>query len=114
MKEILRLFENKEQKIMLVCQIIGDVVSTTKSNKIEGFKLLVVQPVDVHELKPSGSPLVAVDTVGAGEGEYVLISQGSSARLTDQTQDKPVDAVICAILDYIEIEGKRTFSKGEA
>lgn len=98
---------------MLVCQVVGDIVSTTKSSMIEGFKLLVVQPVDVFELKPSGSPLVAVDTVGAGEGEHVLICQGSSARLTAQTKDKPVDAVIFAIIDYIEIEGKRTFSKGE-
>lgn len=99
---------------MLVCQVVGDIVSTTKSSKIEGFKLLVVQPVNVFDLKPSGSPLVAVDTVGAGESEHVLICQGSSARLTQMTKDKPVDAVIFAIIDYIEIEGKRTFSKGES
>lgn len=99
---------------MLVCKVIGDVVSTTKSSQIEGYKLLVVQPIDVFELKPNGSPLVAVDTVGAGEGEVVLIVQGSSARLTDKTKDKPVDAAIFAILDYIEIERKRTFSKGES
>ncbi len=96
---------------MLVCRIVGDVVSTQKSEKITGFKLLIVQPVDLHEQKSQGSPFVAVDTVGSGVGEIVLVVSGSSARLTGLTDNKPVDAAIMGIIDYITIEGKRTFSK---
>jgi len=94
-----------------VCQIVGDVVSTHKSELMQGFKLLVVQPVDMYDLKPIGSPYVAVDTVGAGIGEVVLVVQGSSSRLTSLTEKKPVDAAIMGIIDYITIEGKKTFSK---
>ena len=96
---------------MKVCQIVGDVVSTHKSELMQGFKLLVVQPVDMYDLKPIGSPYVAVDTVGAGIGEVVLVVQGSSSRLTSLTEKKPVDAAIMGIIDYITIEGKKTFSK---
>ena len=67
---------------MKVCRVVGDVVSTHKSEMIKGFKLLVVQPVDMYEFNPQGSPYVAVDTVGAGVDEIVLVVQGSSARLT--------------------------------
>ena len=96
---------------MKVCRVVGDVVSTHKSELITGFKLLVVQPVDMYDLKPQGSPYVAVDTVGAGEDEIVLVVQGSSSRLTELTDQKPVDAAIMGIIDYITIEGKKTFSK---
>jgi microcompartment protein CcmK/EutM len=87
------------------------VVSTRKSEKLTGAKLLVVEPVDFAEQHGEGRQLVAVDSVGAGEDEIVLVVQGSSARLTETTRDSPVDATIMAIVDYIELEGKRTFAK---
>ncbi|MBU1218428.1 EutN/CcmL family microcompartment protein [Myxococcota bacterium] len=96
---------------MLLARVIGNVVSTRKSESMTGSKLLIVEPVDYKEQKADGKPLVAVDSVGAGVGEIVLIVQGSSARLTETTKDRPADASIIAIVDYVEFEGKRTFAK---
>jgi microcompartment protein CcmK/EutM len=61
--------------------------------------------------QPFGKPLVAVDTVDAGVGDLVLIAQGSSARMTDLTKDSPVDAVIMAVIDSLEVSGTVTFRK---
>ncbi len=96
---------------MKVCKVIGNVVSTKKDENIQGFKLLIVQPVDMYELKPEGDPFVAVDAVGSGEGEIVLVVSGSSSRLTEMTKDRPTDATIQAIIDFIKIDGKQTFAK---
>lgn len=96
---------------MLLARVVGNVVSTRKSERLVGTKLLIIEPVDFKQQKADGKPLVAIDSVGAGVGEIVLIVQGSSARLTDTTKDTPVDATIMAIVDYIELEGNRTFSK---
>jgi len=96
---------------MQLCRVIGNVVATRKDEKLEGLKLLIVQPVDFTTQKPDGKPLVAIDSVGAGEGEIVLVVSGSSARQTTATTNKPVDATIMAIVDYIEIDKKRVFSK---
>ena len=96
---------------MLLARVVGNVVSTRKSECLTGNKLLVVEPVDFSQQKSDGKPLVAIDSVGAGVGEVVLIVQGSSARLTETTKDSPVDATIMAIVDYIELKGNRTFSK---
>jgi ethanolamine utilization protein EutN len=83
------------------------VVSTQKIAKFRGMKLLLVQPYINKEgkLQISGSSVVAVDGVGAGVGECVLFTQGSSARLTPATKDAPVDAVIVGIVDTIEVGG---------
>jgi microcompartment protein CcmK/EutM len=96
---------------MLLARVVGNVVSTRKSERLTGTKLLIIEPVDFRHQKPDGKLLVAIDSVGAGVGEVVLIVQGSSARLTETTKDTPVDATIMAIVDYIELEGDRTFSK---
>lgn len=96
---------------MLLARVLGNVVSSRKTERLSGAKLLIVEPVDFAEQKSDGKPLVAVDSVGAGEGEVVLIVQGSSARLTDASKDSPVDATIMAIVDYVELEGRRTFAK---
>ncbi len=96
---------------MLLARVVGTVVSTRKDETLQGSKLLVIEPIDFDEQKPDGKRIVAVDSVGAGEGEVVLIAQGSSARLTDSTKDRPVDATIMGIVDYIEIEDQRTFAK---
>jgi len=92
---------------MFIAKVIGNVVSTQKNAKFRGMKLLVVQPYIVKDgrLMVSGSSVVAVDSVGAGVGECVLFTQGSSARLTPTTKDTPVDAVIVGILDALEVEG---------
>ena len=96
---------------MRLSRVIGDVVSTTKNEKLEGFKLLLVQPVDPLTLKACGDPVVAVDTVGAGEGEVVIFVAGSSARMTSMTHERPVDSAIIGIIDYVDVGGERTFAK---
>jgi microcompartment protein CcmK/EutM len=96
---------------MLLARVLGNVVSTRKADKLTGRTLLIVEPVDFETQRPEGKPIVAVDSVGAGEGEIVLVVQGSSARLTETTQDTPVDATIMGIVDYVELRGRRTFSK---
>lgn len=94
---------------MFLAKVIGNVVSTQKDPRFSGMKLLLIQPYINKEgvLVTSGSSVVAVDSVGAGTGECVLFTQGSSARLTDMTKDKPVDAVIVGIVDSVEVDGKR-------
>jgi len=93
---------------MFLGKVIGNVVATQKDPKFQGAKLLLVQPYVNRDggLVVSGSSIVAVDSVGAGEGECVLFTQGSSARLTPGTKEMPVDAVIVGIVDAIEVEGR--------
>jgi microcompartment protein CcmK/EutM len=93
---------------MLIAKVTGSLVSTEKVGSMTGFKLLVVEPyrVDPKERKTlvtTGRSMVAVDTVGAGEGEFVLITQGSSARLTPETKSLPVDTVIIGIIDSVHV-----------
>ena len=94
---------------MFLAKVIGNIVATHKNPKFNGMKLLFLQPYIASEgkLKPSGSTVVAVDSVGAGTGECVLFTQGSSARLTGMTKDTPVDCVIVGIVDSVEIQGAR-------
>jgi ethanolamine utilization protein EutN len=94
---------------MFLAKVIGNVVSTQKHPRFVGMKLLLIQPYITREeqLVQSGSSIVAVDSVGAGEGELVMFTQGSSARLTDSTRECPVDAVIIGIVDTVELGGKR-------
>ena len=95
---------------MLIAKIIGTTVSTIKNEKLVGRKLMICQQTDATgEL--IGKPYVAVDTVNAGVGELVLTAHGSSGRQTDITKDTPVDAVIMAVIDHLEVDGKRTYEK---
>lgn len=96
---------------MITCKVLGSVVCTRKDEKLVGTKLLVVQPISLDNQAHDGKSLVAVDTVGAGEGEIVLVVSGSSARQTTKTQNTPVDAVIMGIVDSIELEGKVVYRK---
>ncbi len=96
---------------MLIARVIGLVVSTMKYSTLTGSKLLIVQEADVAG-KPVGNPLVAVDTVDAGEGDLVLVAQGSAARQTEMTHNRPVDNVIMAIVDTLQTDGSVTFRKG--
>ena len=95
---------------MLIGKVVGTVVSNRKDPKVEGFKFLLVRQVDV-DLQESADYVVAVDVVGAGIGEYVLYARGSSARQTVQTDKRPVDAVIMAIVDQWEIGGELKYHK---
>lgn len=95
---------------MVFARVTGNVVCTLKDEKLVGAKLMLVQPVDLAGAA-KGNPLVAVDAVGAGEGELVLLVQGSSARQTSRTNNTPVDAVIFAIVDTVEQSGKTVFKK---
>lgn len=97
---------------MIFARVTGSVVCTQKDEKLVGSKLLLLQPVDLAGAA-KGNPLVAVDSVGAGEGELVLVVQGSSARQTSRTEGRPVDAVIFAIVDNVEQNGKHAFSKSK-
>lgn len=97
---------------MIFARVTGNVVCTQKDEKLVGCKLLLVQPVDLAGAA-KGGPIVAVDAVGAGEGELVLLVQGSSARQTSRTNNNPVDAVIFAIVDTVEQGGKKVFTKAQ-
>jgi carbon dioxide concentrating mechanism protein CcmL len=90
---------------MKMGRIVGSVVATRKDASLVGAKLLVVENLS-PDLKPEGGYVVAVDAVGAGAGEIVLYAAGSSARQTPATKDRPVDAVIMAIVDSFEAHGK--------
>lgn len=88
---------------MILAQIIGTLVATRKHDKLVGSKIQVIQPLDPASETPNGCPMVAVDTVGAGVGEVVIVTTGSSARLGLDASDGPVDATIIGIVDQLEI-----------
>ena len=95
---------------MLIAKVVGSAVATIKDQNLNGVKLLVVREANARG-EPIGKPLVAIDTVDAGVGDVVLIASGSSARQTSITRDRPVDAVIMALLDSLEVDGEMTFRK---
>ena len=95
---------------MLLGRVTATVVASHKEPLTEGWKLLVVRQLDAED-KETGGYVVAADAVGAGVGEVVLYASGSSARNTEVTRDKPCDAVIMAIVDTWEIEGKEIYRK---
>ncbi len=90
---------------MILGRVIGTVWSTRKDEYLVGAKFLIVRQLDL-DYKPKESVVVAVDSVGAGVGEVVLVAQGSSARQTTFTRNKPIDAVIMAIVDKLDISVK--------
>ncbi len=92
---------------MKLGRVIGSVVATRKDASLESLTLLIVENV-TSALEREGGYVVAVDSVGAGVGEVVLYATGSSARLTAVTKDRPVDAVIMAIVDSFDIDGRVT------
>lgn len=96
--------------LMILGKVTGTVVATQKDEKLVGSKLLIVQDVNLDgDLERTYT--VAVDAVGAGIGEIVLIATGSSARQTNVTSNKPVDGVVMAIVDTIEIDGEVRYMK---
>ncbi len=95
---------------MQIARVVGATVATIKDEKLVGRKLLIVREAD-ESGTAVGKPYVAIDTVDAGTGDLVLIAAGSSARQTTQTKDTPVDAVIMAIVDTLEVNGALTFRR---
>src|ERR1700736_3266560 len=100
---------------MFVAKVTGSVVATQKVASMIGRKLLTVEPLRVDpagrdQLVGTGRSFVVVDTVGAGQGEMVLIVQGSSARLTPETEKLPIDCAIIGIVDTVNVENKTIFS----
>jgi ethanolamine utilization protein EutN len=99
---------------MYLGKVIGSVVSTKKDESMRGRKLLLLRPMlidpeDPSKFKPGGNTIVAVDTLGAGEGEFVMFAQGSSARQADGLKSMPVDAAIVGLVDTVSIQGKKTY-----
>lgn len=86
---------------MVLGKVVGNVWATRKDEKLTGIKLLIVRSVDL-EYREKDTYVVAADSVGAGVGEIVLYCTGSSARQTGTTENRPVDAVIMAIVDRLE------------
>jgi ethanolamine utilization protein EutN len=95
---------------MLLGKVVGTVVSTRKEPTLEGSTLLLVRGLDLDN-KPTSTLVVAVDAVGAGVGEVVLYASGSSARQTERTKDRPVDATVMAIVDQLEVGGTLKYVK---
>jgi microcompartment protein CcmK/EutM len=93
-------------------KVIGTVWSTKKDENLVGAKFLIVRQVDLN-LKDKDNFVIAVDSVGAGEGEIVLVATGSSSRQTEFTKNKPVDAVIMAIVDKLDVPLKKYLQKQE-
>jgi ethanolamine utilization protein EutN len=100
---------------MFLARVTGHVVATQKDKTLNGQKLFVVEPLNVKYDEKTSQPaslgntnraIVAIDVVGAGEGQLVLIVQGSSARMTEPTKNLPADAVIVGIVDSATYAGK--------
>ena len=98
---------------MIIGEVIGTVVCTQKEESLNSTKMLLVQPCHISSLKPESSPLVALDAVGAGIGELVLVVGGSSARNAKGYSKVTVDQSIVGIIDYIYIKDKQIYSKNE-
>ena len=94
---------------MFVARVTGSVVSPQKVESMVGQKLLVVEPYRLEarereSLTTTGRTFVAVDTLGAGVDDFVLLTHGSSARMTESTSKLPIDAVVVGIVDQVHVD----------
>src|SRR5687768_11304804 len=101
---------------MFIAKVTGSLVSTQKVETMKGFKLLIVEPyrIEAKERKSivtTGRTFVAVDTLGAGIGDFVILTQGSSARLTPETKTLPIDAVVVGIVDKVQVDEGTVYSR---
>lgn len=101
---------------MFVAKVTGSLVSTQKVDSMKGFKLLIVEPYRIEakerqSLVTTGRTFVAVDTLGAGIGDFVILTQGSSARLTPETKTLPIDAVVVGIVDKVQVDDSNVYSR---
>ena len=101
---------------MFIARVRGNVVTTQKVQQMTGRKLLIVEPMRLDDaggqLGPAGRTFVAVDSIGAGCDDLVLVTQGSSARMTESTNTSPVDCVVIGIIDSVSAEGGAVYTKG--
>lgn len=95
---------------MLIAKVIGTTVSTIKDEKLIGRKLLILRQTDEYGAAV-GKPYVAVDTLDAGVGDLVLTAHGSGGRQTTLTKNSPVDAVIMAVIDHLNVNGEVVYQK---
>ncbi len=103
---------------MFVAKVTGSVVSTQKVDSMIGCKLLIVEPYRLDPktrsgLVTTGRTFIACDMLGSGVGDFVLISQGSSARFTPETSKLPIDCVIIGIVDSVHVEKQSVYSRNE-
>jgi ethanolamine utilization protein EutN len=101
---------------MFIARVTGSIVSTQKADSMVGHKLLVVEPYRLQDksrdsLVTTGRTFIAVDTLGAGVDDFVLVVQGSSARLTPETAKLPIDAAVIGIVDSVTIEKKSIYKR---
>lgn len=101
---------------MFVAKVTGSLVATQKVDAMVGQKLLVVEPYRLDaktrkSLVTTGRTFVAVDLLGAGVDDIVLITQGSSARLTPETKSMPIDTVVIGIVDQVHVEQACVYSR---
>ena len=101
---------------MFVAKVTGSLVSTQKVQSMVGNKLMIVEPYRLNpdnrsEMISTGRTFVAVDKLGSGIGEMVLITQGSSARMTPETKEMPIDTVIVGIVDRVNVEHNCVYAK---
>lgn len=99
---------------MFLAEVIGQVVATKKDENLQGKKLLLLRPKLVDEKDPSkfrdgSNTIVAVDNVGSGEGDLIMFCQGSSARQAEGLKPLPIDAAVVAIIDSVDVLGKKIF-----
>ena len=95
---------------MIIARVMGTAVASAKHTALGSTKLLIICPANVDG-DINGNPILAVDLVGSGEGELVVVSQGSSARLATDHKNSPVDAAIVGILDSLQYDEKIRFRK---
>ena len=95
---------------MELARVEGTIVSTAKSERLQGYKLLLLNLIN-PDMKPTNSYVVAVDAVGAGDGEVVIVCRGSSARQAEKLTNVPTDASIIGIVDSVNFKGETVFQK---
>ena len=97
---------------MQLARVVGQVVSTVKEAGLDGFKILLVSDIDASDPDgDAGTPYLAVDLVGAGEDEIVLVAQGGAARIAEASRHTPTDRAVVAIVDDVVVGGSVTFKK---
>jgi len=95
---------------VILARVAGTLVATQRSDGVAGARFLLVEHCSA-EGAGRGEFLVAVDDVGAGPGELVMVTQGPSARQTERTQQKAVDALVCGIIDEVQAGGRAAYGK---
>lgn len=97
---------------MELARVEGTIVSTAKTDRLQGYKLLLLNLIN-PDMKPTNSYVVAVDAVGAGDGEVVIVCRGSSARQAEKLSNVPTDASIIGIVDSVNFKGETVFQKNK-